>query len=328
MESRKNGEIWKDSSGAVLHAHGGHMLQAADGYWYWYGEDRTEGNYVSVYRSRDLRNWEFRRHCLHIGSPVEAGRVRARMELRFPAEEGHTDPPNVIPRTVRREGKLYTKINVERPKVLYCACTGKYVMWAHYENGSDYRVAGCLVASCDTPDGEFVYHGAFNPFGEMSRDCTLFRDEDGTAYFISASRDNADLHIYRLTPDYMNVARLVGTPFQGEYREAPAVYKSNGRYYMLSSYCTGWAPNQGKWAMADRMDGDWTLLENFGDETTYRSQPAFVLQYGGEDYYVGDRWEGDGMRYFASTYIFLRIRYDGERPYIVYGEEAELPALG
>lgn len=323
----KNGQIWKDTEGNTLHAHGGHMLLAADGYYYWYGEDRTEGNYVSVYRSKDLVNWEFRRHCLTVASETEETRVRARMNLYFELSDEeyeaaqHQGGVNV---TYIYNGKKVRKINVERPKVLYCEKTGKYVMWAHYENGRNYLDAAALVATCDTPDGDFVYHGAFNPYGEMSRDCTLFKDEDGTAYFISASRDNADLHIYTLQEDYLNVSRTVNNIYSGEFREAPAVYKKDGRYYMLSSWCTGWAPNQGKWSVADKMDGEWSMLRDFGDELTYRSQPAFVLQKDGRDIYVGDRWEGDGDKYFTSTYIILDIKYDGNGcPYIDWNENAE-----
>lgn len=336
-----NGQIWHDTDGNVLHAHGGHMLRAKDGYYYWYGEDRTGGNYVSVYRSRDLRNWEFRNHALRVDSPVAESRYRPltgvgpfqtwssfktslflSSEIDAAEYERRCNDTAAVNTAYEKDGKYYAKINVERPKVLYCEKTGKYVMWAHFENGKNYDDAACFVATCDTPDGDFVYHGAFNPFGEMSRDCTLFQDDDGTAYFISASRNNADIHIYRLAPDYLNVARLVGTPFCSEFREAPAVYKKNGKYYMLSSFCTGWAPNQGKWAVADSMDGDWSLLEDFGDETTFRSQPAFVLQKDGRDIYVGDRWGGGGENYYQSTYIVLEIQYDGERPYIEYKDEA------
>ncbi len=71
-------------------------------------------------------------------------------------------------------------------------------------------------------------------------DCTLYQEEDGTSYFISASRDNADLHVYRLSDDYMNVDCLVHRLWQGEYREAPAVIKGKYHYYMISSFCTGW----------------------------------------------------------------------------------------
>ena len=324
MKKLQNGQLWYDTDGNVLHAHGGHMLLAPDGYYYWYGEDRRDGIYVSVYRSKDLQSWEFRNHVLTVDSAVQPCRMRTKLDLWRDVDDAEYEKYSKVGvnAVIEHAGKKIGKINVERPKVLYCALTGKYVMWAHYENGKDYSDAAALIATCDTPDGDFVYHGAFNPFGHMSRDCTLFQDEDGTAYFISASRNNLDLHIYRLTPDYMNVAKLVGTPFQAELREAPAVYKKDGRYYMFSSWCTGWAPNQGKWAVADSMDGDWSLLQDFGDETTFRSQPAFVLQKDGRDIYVGDRWGGNGNAFFESTSIVLNVQYKDGCPYIEYDDEA------
>lgn len=218
METKRiNGETWYDTDGNILHAHGGHMLKWED-YWYWYGENRTDNRYVSVYKSGDLINWTFCRHALTADSPTAEHRVRTDRKLR--SESGG-------------------KINVERPKVLYNKKTNQFVMWMHIENGVDYLDAACGIAVCDRPDGEFTYLGCFNPFGYMSRDCTLFQDKDGTAYFISASRDNADLHMYRLTEDYLNVDCLVHKLWQGEYREAPAVMEREGKYYMFSSYCTG-----------------------------------------------------------------------------------------
>ena len=38
------------------------------------------------------------------------------------------------------------KVNLERPKVLFNAKTGKYVLWVHYENGKDYHCAACAIA--------------------------------------------------------------------------------------------------------------------------------------------------------------------------------------
>jgi len=81
----------------------------------------------------------------------------------------------------------------------------------------------------------------------MSRDCTLFQDDDGTAYFISAARDNADLHIYRLSDDYLSIDEHVKTLWPGQYREAPAMIKREGIYFLVTSGCTGWTPNQAKY---------------------------------------------------------------------------------
>ncbi|MGI6200247.1 MAG: family 43 glycosylhydrolase [Christensenellales bacterium] len=286
MTDWENGGLWRDTSGELIHAHGGHML-FHEGWYYWYGEDRRENGYASVYRSKDLTGWEFRNHILRTDSPTAPVRQRTCLQLTRP------------------DGG---KVNLERPKVLYNALLGKFVLWAHYENGLDYLAAGCAVATCDTPDGDFVYHGWFNPYGYMSRDCTLFQDEDGTAYFISAARDNADMHVYRLSADYLNIDALVARLWPGEYREAPAVFRKDGLYYMLSSYCTGWAPNQGRYASAPSMAGPWTMLENFGDATTYDTQPAFILPLGEDFVYVADRW--DGQDYFNSRYVFLPIQVE------------------
>lgn len=286
-----NGEVWTDTAGSPIHAHGGHIL-FYQGYYYWYGEDRRENYYVSCYRSKDLADWEFRRHI--ITTETKTGEIRVRTNIRLLNEDG-------------------SKVNLERPKVLFNEQTGKFVLWVHYENGKDYLDAAVALATADEPDGEFTYHGHFNPYGYMSRDCTLFKDEDGTAYFISAARDNADLHVYRLSADYLNVDALVHKLWQGEYREAPAVAKYRGKYYLLSSFCTGWAPNQGKYAVADHIEGRWSDLMEIGDETTFRSQPTFLLEVNGRLLYWGDRWKAHYKTYDDSGYVVYPLELEGDK---------------
>ena len=302
MKTLKNGTLWLDVDGAPVHAHGGYIIWY-DGWYYWYGEDRRDRYYVSCYRSKNLTDWEFRNHVLTMDSQMETCRVRTKLQL------------------INEDGK---KVNLERPKVLYNKQTKKFVMWVHFENGKDYSQAAAAIATCDTPDGDFVYHGHFNPYGFMSRDCTLFQDDDGTAYFISAARDNADLHVYRLTDDYMNVEALVHRLWQGEFREAPAVTKINGIYYMLTSFCTGWKPNQGKYASAAAMEGRWSTLAEIGDETTYESQPAFILHKDGRVLYFGDRWGGDGEKYFTSSYVIYPLEIHDGRLVLCPVDEIEL----
>lgn len=277
-----NGGFLFDTDGDVLHAHGGHIIRHGE-YFYWYGEDRRRDFYVSCYRSADLKSWEFRRHVLTVNSSPDLSRGGRR-------------------------------VNIERPKVVYCEATGKFVMWAHYENGADYTEAAACVAVCDVPDGDFEYHGHFRPLGHMSRDCTLFTDPVTRAvYFISASRDNADLHVYRLSEDCTRAEKLVNVLFPGQFREAPAVFYRDGKYHMLTSACTGWAPNQGCHSSADSMEGAWSPLLPFGDGTTFHSQPAFVLPHSGEYYYFADRWGGFPMShpfdYSKSSYVILKINF-------------------
>lgn len=305
MSNFRNGEPWLDTDGNVIHAHGGHMLHH-DGWWYWYGENRIGNNYVSCYRTKDFRSFEFRGNIITTETPTEGYRVQTDLSLAGKNADG----------TIH-------KVNLERPKVLWCERTKKFVLWCHYENGVDYHDARCAVASSDYPDHGFVYHGSFNPFGDMARDCTLFMDGED-AYFTAASRDNRDLHVWKLTKDFMSVSKLVNNLFQNESREAPAFFKKDGRYYLLTSYCTGWAPNQGKWSSSDSIDGEWEINEKFGDETTFRSQPAFVLEKDGKFIYFADRWGGNG-HYNDSTYVVLEIKFreDGS-PYIEYSDEAAL----
>ncbi|GHF46894.1 RICIN domain-containing protein [Streptomyces griseosporeus] len=277
-----NGTQFKDTSGNPLHAHGGGVLKAG-AYYYWFGEHRNADNTfrsVDAYRSTDLKNWEFRNHVLTQSSAAELATA-----------------------------------NIERPKVVYNAATGQFVMWMHKENGSDYSEARAAVAVSDTVDGTYTWRGSFRPLGQyMSRDLTVFTDTDGTGYLISAARDNYDLHIYRLTADYTGVASLVANPWPGGHREAPALFKRGGVYFMLTSGATGWNPNQQQYATAPSPSGPWTGMANVGDATAYGSQTAYVLPVQGTSgtsyLYLGDRWGNsfDGT-VNDSRYVWLPLAF-------------------
>lgn len=67
----KPGEIWLDTGGERIQAHGGSMFYE-DGAYYWYGEDksytRKKGKIwtwgIRCYRSTDLVNWEDLGHII------------------------------------------------------------------------------------------------------------------------------------------------------------------------------------------------------------------------------------------------------------------------
>jgi hypothetical protein len=181
-----NGQTITDTAGNLMHAHGGGMLKVGNTY-YLVGEQRNDYLFdqVSMYSSTDLVNWTFENDIL--------------------SAESHPD---------------LSPSNIERPKVIYNASTGKYVLWAHKENGVDYGDAEVAVAVSDTVDGDYAYQGSFRPAGYDSRDMTLFVDSDGTGYLISAADVNYDLNVYRLTPDYLAIDELVHV-FDGYHREAP-----------------------------------------------------------------------------------------------------------
>jgi hypothetical protein len=276
------GEQFVDTAGAPVHAHGGGVIKVG-GFYYWFGEDRNPDGtfrYVSVWRSSNLRDWEFRNHVLTQASDPELGLA-----------------------------------NIERPKVILNQSTGQFVMWMHKENGVDYGEARAAVAVSGTVDGDYTYLGSFRPFGQyMSRDITAFVDDDGTGYMVSAANENYDLHIYRLTPDYTQVAQLVANPWPGGHREAPALFKRGGVYFLLTSGATGWSPNQARYATATNLAGPWSAMRDVADSTTFGSQPAYVLAVQGSQatsyLYLGDRWGGAwGAPVLDSRYVWLPLQF-------------------
>jgi hypothetical protein len=272
-----NGTQFTDMSGNVAHAHGGGVIKVSS-FYYWFGENRST-KYVDVYRSTDLKSWEFRNHVLTPSSAAELNSA-----------------------------------NIERPKVIFNSTTNQYVMWMHKENASDYSEARVGVATSSTVDGVYTYRGSFRPLNNDSRDMTVFRDDNGTAYLISATRVNADLNIYQLTSDYLGVSSLVKTLWAGSFREAPAMFKRNGVYFLLTSGATGWAPNQQKYATATSVSGTWSALQNIGDTIGFASQTAYVLPIQGSQttsyLYMGDRWAGAwGGPVNDSQYVWLPLQF-------------------
>lgn len=273
-----NGNIIKDISGNVINAHGGGFLKIGN-YYYWIGENRKNGILVSCYRSKDLNNWEFRGDLI-----------------------------------TRQSHPELDKANIERPKVIYNEKTKQFVMWMHYEYGRDYSYARAAIAVSDDIEKPFRFLKSFRPFGNMARDCTLYKDEDGTAYFFAAARENYDMIMYKLTDNYLDTKEQVTTLWPGGHREAPALVKRGDYYFFITSGCTGWAPNQAKYAYAKSISGPWSDLINLGNSTTFDSQSTYILPIEGTKttsyLYIGDRW--DANQYHNSSYIFLPLIFKNE----------------
>ncbi len=132
------GKTWRDTNGVAIHAHGGGLL-FHEGTWHWFGEHKVEGEEgnralvgVHAYSSTDLYNW------------TDEGIV-----LPVSTEPGHDIEAGCI---------------LERPKVILCAATGKFVMWFHLERkGCGYDTASSGVAVADRPTGPYAYLRAIRP---------------------------------------------------------------------------------------------------------------------------------------------------------------------
>jgi hypothetical protein len=343
--SFENGRVWPDDKGVHINAHGGGVL-FREGVYYWYGEHKIEGKAgnmahvgVHVYSSKDLTNWKDEGIALKVSD----------------------DPASEIAK----------ECVLERPKVIYNAKTGKYVMWFHLElKGQGYSAARSGVAVADAPTGPFIYlrslrpdagvwpvnvnegqkaalgtvgqmkgltfSGGPNPDtpkhailardfagGQMARDMNLFVDDDGQAYHIFASEENSTLHISLLSDDYLSHAGTYVRLFEHRWHEAPALCKRGGRYYLLSSGCTGWAPNAARSAVAPSLWGPWTELANpcvgvnplnrLGAEKTFGGQSTFILPVQGKkDAFIAlfDIWKPDDA--IDGRYVWLPLRFTDE----------------
>jgi len=200
----------------------------------------------------------------------------------------------------------------ERPKVIYSPSIKKYVMWFHYDNSS-YTLAHLAVATADSATGEFTMKDHFLPNGHQSRDIGMFTDTTGKTYILySADQTNLTIRMVELTADLTNVT--TNDVDLKTHCEGPGMCKYNGKYYMVTSPCLGWAPGRATWYMANTLGGTY---ENKGDpciddnaNTTFNSQSCFMFKvpgYVNAYLYMGDRWNGSGNK--NSQYVFLPISF-------------------
>ena len=162
----------------------------------------------------------------------------------------------------------------------------------------------------------------------MSRDQTVFVDDDGRAYHFYSSENNATLYISELTDDYQRPSGRYTRNFVKESREAPAVFKRNGKYYMLSSGCTGWDPNQAELAVADSIMGEWKTIGNpctgtDADKTFYAQSTYVQKVMGKKDMYIAmfDRWKTHVMYGFHSPSKVIKSPFPG----VTNGTSTALP---
>jgi beta-xylosidase len=286
---------WKDTNGNFINAHGAGILNY-NGTYYMFGEIkkgktwlvpgqnwecyRVPAGGVSCYSSKDLSTWKYEGVALTavIGdssNDIDTGKV------------------------------------IERPKVIYNELTKKFVMWMHID-AKDYSFAHAGVAVSDNPAGPYKYLGSVQPNGQMSRDMTLFKDDDNKAYLIYSSENNNTMHVCLLSDDYLSPTKTWSRILIDRNREAPALFKNQGKYYLVTSACTGWSPNAATYAVASHPLGPWKEYDNpctgEGAETTFQSQSTFVLPIKGKtDQYIfmADKWNKLDLE--NSKYVWLPL---------------------
>ena len=166
----RSGEPWLDTRGKVIDAHGGGFL-VHQGLTYWYGSQRNgwkcchDGG-INLYTSTDLYNWT----------------ARGLVLKTFQADTNGSATGN---------GR-----DLERPKVVRCAGTGKFVMWVR-GTGEGNTPQLAAVAISDSPLGPFTFVGNVTdpfhtidpgnpnqPVGYQYADATLFQDPTSSKTFV------------------------------------------------------------------------------------------------------------------------------------------------
>lgn len=292
------GETWYDTSGNAINAHGGCVVYH-EGVYYWFGEQRSgnKSDGISCYSSTDFYSWK-------------------RMGRAVTPTGTMTDACEDI-----AQGRT-----LERPKVIYNETTGKWIMWIHWENGEDYGKAKVAVCQSDEVTGPYTLVRVFRPNDHDSRDQTLFKDSDGTAYHIYSTNMNSNTHCTPLTDDYLSPTTEVNLQLKGRRFEAAALFRVGETYYGLFSGCTGWDPNPGRYMYTTELMGEWMAPADFkasdgstginyciddGKENSYRSQSNFVFPVPGHErcfVYMGDRWNSGNVQSSKHVWLPLSVR--------------------
>jgi hypothetical protein len=315
--SFRPGQPWLDTDGTHINAHGYGILKH-DGKYHWYGSHKIAGKTesekneagVRCYISSDLLNWD------------NSGLV-----FSVTAEGQHPE--------VADAGIL------DRPKVVFNPATRKFVMYfklyppgaAGGMVGTDVAYVG--VATASEPLGPFKYEGKFTGAGSPkgSGDFAIFQDEEGAAYHIAVRKPDKALVCGRLSKD--------GLRPDGDYlvmegvthaTEAPALFRRNGKIYLLGSGSTGWNPNPARMFVADQIAGPYRSLGNPCEGLNPHNKLGPEKTFGGQSTYVmPSPWNPDeGISMFDiwnpndpvnAGYIWLPLRFESGKPVIRWHSE-------
>lgn len=346
------GTIWPDHNGVHINAHGGGVIYHKDRY-YWFGEHKIAGEAgnqayvgVHVYSSKDLYYWKDEGIAFSVSedpdSPVVKGCIIERPKVIYHAENDEFIMWFHHELRGRYYGSALTGLAVSK------TITGPYC-YVHSlrPNAGEWPLnvkpvhrrgvpettkdsycggPGCLSGPIDTVN---ILGRDFKK-GQMSRDMTLFVDDDGTAYHIHSSEENSTIHISRLSDDYKSFSSEYARAFPGRYMEAPALFKHKGVYYLVASGCTGWSHNAARSAVADTIFGPWKELGNpcisTGKDTTYDSQGTYILPVRNREnafIFMADRWKPENA--IDGRYVWLPVQFaeDG-KVFLAWTDEWDL----
>lgn len=350
--------LWLDNNGVHINAHGGGILDH-DGVYYWFGEHKIEGEVgntaqvgVRCYSSTDLYNWKDEGVALSVSndpnSEIVKGCILERPKVIYNVGTGkfvmwfHLELKGNAYRSART-GVAVSDSATGPFKYLrsYRPDAGHWPVNVKEEQKEPDSIAKARAAEHGLATYRITNYKAYNMLGahqeggQMSRDMTLFVDDDGTAYHLHASEFNTTLHISQLTDDYLGFSGRYIRLFPLRWMEAPAICKRNGKYYLLASGCSGWKPNAARSAVADSIWGPWKELGNpcegvnpyndLGPEKTFGGQSTYLLPVRDKkDTFIAmfDIWTPDNP--IDGRYIWLPVSFKDGRIVVTWHSEWDL----
>lgn len=338
--SIRPGQVWLDTEGKRIQAHGGSIFYENNKY-YFYGENKEKTTGldeiwhwgVRMYESEDLYNWKD-------------------LGLIIPPEPDDIESP------------LHPSAHMDRPHIIYNKMTKKYVCWLKIMMNDGTQRSTVLTA--DKLSGPYTkVRVGLRPLNMSAGDFDLVVAPDGKAYYYF-ERVHSETICADLTEDYTDVTGYYSTHFPRPYppyvREATAHFIRKNKHYLITSGTTGYLPNPSEVAIGDSWHSPYTVLgdpcPNDESRTTYHSQVSSVFKVPGKkDLYIacGDRWVPSAMDYpyeeyaeifetiynpdadkskvkesrhndlLANTsiadYVWLPFRFEGEMAYLDWKDE-------
>ena len=277
--SFKPGQLWKDTSGKPIQAHGFSVFyDEKEQQYYWYGENKEKSTGgrngeiwhwgVRCYVSKDLYNWE------------DKG-------LIIPPEPDDLNSP------------LHPTYCMDRPHIIYCPKTKKYVAWLKIMAGEISQFMTVMQADHFMGPYEFV-HKMYKPLEMDSGDFALHDDEKNGKGYIFFERPHFQLICATLNDEFTGVTKEYSVHYDGllppETREAPTFFEKKGRKYLFTSGTSGYFPNASRVCCFKDFHGEY---KDFGDpcigdkkHVSFNSQITCVLKVPGTELYIAcaDRW--------------------------------------
>lgn len=294
------GTIWRDTANNEIINNCGNVLQDG-GTFYWYGWDKY-AHTVNVYHSTTLGSGSWTEHT-GTGFPMFGSGFHG------------------------------------RPDVIKHPTNGTYVMIVAFSsvpgrNGIEYLTATSPTGPFTSVLKEdYVMDGSGNLTITMG-DKGIYQDDDAnkTAYLLCTADDggntNGTTKIIRLNSNYIGQAAVLQSwTVTTNRKEALAIMKRNGTYYLTASGTHGWNSGNSHYRTASSLTGTfsaWQVIPTNPSSTDcFNTQHDYILKIVGSvatSYiYLGDRWSQDTGVGFGRN-AWYPITFDGSGVPTIQGD--------